>query len=231
MPEFRALIESSFLDWDDKVCAVVYVPRCNLRCPFCHNWMMLEHPEELPPVPEERIIALLEEHGDFLDGLCITGGEPVLYPDLAEFIERVRGKGALVKLDTNGTVPEALDALLSSRSIDYVAMDIKAPLDERYEKAVGCKVDLEKVKESISLIMDKAPDYEFRTTVVPAILAKDDVVSIAKEISGARRYVLQQYVPENAWMPEMRLVKPYPRETVMEMAEIAKNYANEVVVR
>lgn len=231
MTEFRALQESSFVDWDGRVVAVAHVPRCNLRCPFCHNWMMMEHPEHFPVVPEARIIALLEEHEDFLDGLCVTGGEPTLYPDMPEFLERVRRSRAKVKLDTNGTVPSALDSLLSAGLLDYVAMDIKASLDEGHGRAVGREVDIEKIKESISLIMEKAPDYEFRTTVVPALLSEEDIALIAKEISGARRYVLQQYVPENARAPELRHVKPYSRQALHEMADAVRDHVKEVRVR
>jgi len=231
MVEFRILQESSLVDWDGMICAVAWVPRCNLGCSFCQNGKLLLKPDEFPVIAEERILALFAEHGDYLDGLCITGGEPTTYADLPDFLERIKPTCKKIKLDTNGTNPAMLRQIISGKLVDYIAMDIKAPLDERYEKAVGCKIDVENVKESVKLLMQSAPGYEFRTTVVPTLVSKKEIPEMGMAIEGARKWALQQYVPRDAWQPEMRLVKPYQRETVMEMAEIAKGFAKEVVVR
>lgn len=222
---------SSFLDWDGMISAVAWVPRCNLKCSFCQNGKLISKPEEFPVIAEEQIIALFAEHGDYLDGLCVTGGEPTTYSGIPAFLERIKPACKRIKLDTNGTNPAMLREILASKLVDYVAMDVKAPLDERYERAVGCKIDVEKVRESIRLIMKMAPGYEFRTTVVPTLVSKREIPEMGKAIEGAGKWALQQYAPRDAWQPEMRLVKPYQRETVMEMAQIAQGYVKEVVVR
>ena len=226
----RGIIEASFLDWDGKVVMTLYTPKCNFRCPFCHNWELMDNPERYPEKSWDEIGAYLKEHADFLDGVCITGGEPLLEPDIKEWMGKVKAMGKLVKLDTNGSLPEKLAELLDKKLIDYIAMDFKAPLDERYSRAAGIKADIKKIKKSIDIIRKSGIDHEFRTTVVPGIHAKDDVVEIAKFLGGGK-YVLQQFVPFHALDEKLRDVKPYDNETMLDMADACSKFVDNMIVR
>jgi len=231
--KIRGFLETSFLDWDGKVSSVVFLPQCNFACPFCSNWLLVHEPESLPEVKLETIEHFLELRKDFIDGVVITGGEPTCHADLPALTRRFKALGLLVKLDTNGTNPNMLSELLSpnSKLIDYIAMDIKAPLDEKYSLAAGVKVDLAKIKESLKLIMGSGVDYEFRTTVTPNILGKPEIAAIARTIAGAKKYVLQQFVPNHSMVKEMRALDPHPTETLREMAASAKLYVANTIVR
>ncbi len=226
----RGIIEASFLDWDGKVVITLYTPNCNFKCPFCHNWELMANPERYPEKSWEDIEALFNEHGDFLDGACFTGGEPLLEPDIEEWVGKVKAMGKLVKLDTNGTLPGKLKELLDKGLVDYIAMDFKAPLDERYSTAAGAKADIKNIKKSIGMIRKSGIEHEFRTTVVPGIHTKKDLVEIAKFLGGGK-YVLQQFVPYHALDEKLREVKPYDNEAIMEMAEACSKFVEKMVVR
>jgi pyruvate formate lyase activating enzyme len=188
------LLPTTLIEYPGKVAALVYTPGCDFRCPFCHN-AELVLPEKIPSlqlIPETELFYFLRERGNFLDALSITGGEPTLHDDLPRFIERVKQMGLLVKLDTNGVRPDVLEGLLKNRLLDYVAMDIKGPA-ARYSELAGVNVDLDAIERSIRLIIDRAPDYEFRTTVAPT-LATEDIREAIKLINGAKRYFLQRFV-------------------------------------
>jgi len=230
--EIKGMNETSLLDWDGKVVATLFVPKCNFRCPFCHNHELIEHPDKFETIPFDQIKKFIFKNKYFLDGVCITGGEPLVYPDLREFIIKLRELDMMIKLDTNGSCPEIIVELINENIIDYIAMDIKAPLDEKiYETSSGAKVDIDKIKRSIDIIMNSGIDYEFRSTVVPTLLDIDGVVNICKSIKGAKKYVLQQFVPENTLEVELRNVKPYPNDQIKEMVSKCKEYVNKVTVR
>ena len=183
----------SFVDYPGRLAAVLFTPGCNWDCYYCHNRAVLGGPVPAmtPWLDTEVTLAWLEDRRGFLDGVVISGGEPTLQSGLADFIRRIRLKGYLIKLDTNGSRPTVLRDLLDQRLVDYVAMDVKAPL-EKYEAVCGAPVDHGAVHESIDLLLEGRVDYEFRTTVAPQ-LTEADIVAIARRIRGARRYVLQQY--------------------------------------
>jgi pyruvate formate lyase activating enzyme len=227
----RGIIETSFLDWDGRVVMVLYTPRCNLKCPFCHNWELMDNPTRYPEKTWNDIKSLLEEHADFLDGVCVTGGEPLLEPDLEELLQNVKKMGKLVKLDTNGTMPDVLSALIEKGLVDYVAMDVKMPPDKRYSNATGVKTDLKDIKKSIKIIMTSGIDYEFRTTVVPTIHSKEDVVDIAKSINGAKKYVLQQFAPFHARDEKLQELKPYENEVIADIADECSHFVENMAVR
>jgi pyruvate formate lyase activating enzyme len=227
----RGFLETSFLDWDGKVSSLVFLPGCNFKCPYCSNWLLVHEPDSLPEVKLEKIEHFLKERKDFIDGVVITGGEPTIHPWLPELIKRFKALGLLVKLDTNGTNPNHLTTLLANHLVDYIAMDIKAPLNEKYDLACGTKVNLAEIKESIKLIMNSGIDYEFRTTVVPNILGAAEIEEIAKTIAGAKKYVLQQFVPAHSMIKEMQALDPHPTETILALAEIAKKYVPATIVR
>jgi pyruvate formate lyase activating enzyme len=230
--DIKGFIETSFLDWDGKIVSVIFLPECNFRCAFCHNMDLVTNPEKFKSIPVDGVLEYLEEHKDFIDGVCITGGEPPLQKNtgLTEFMKKLKDRGFLVKLDTNGTDPEYLKKLIKDKLVDFIAMDIKAPLD-KYEQIIGVKADMAKIKESISLLMNGKLDHEFRTTIVPTIIGQNEVEEIAKTIKGAKKYVLQQFKPENCKDIDLAKMKPVDNETAMKMVETAKKYINNVSYR
>jgi pyruvate formate lyase activating enzyme len=202
--DVAAFVPLSLSDHEGHVAAVVFVPGCNFRCPFCHNpdLVLPERAAGRLRVPVDEVLDELRDRRDFLDSVVVSGGEPTLQPDLQEFLAAVRAMGLGVKLDTNGSRPDVLRDLFERKLVDYVAMDIKAP-SARYSEFAGVPVDLVRIEESIRLIRSSAPDYEFRTTVAPG-LAAEDLRTIADWILGAKRYVLQPFrVP-----PEKGLLDP-----------------------
>lgn len=231
--EIRGLIETSFLDWDGKIVATIYVPRCNFRCPFCHNSGLIENPEQYEVFSLDKITDLLLKHKDFLDGVCLTGGEPCLHSNrgLFGFIQHIRDLGFQVKFDSNGTDPETLKKLIEQELINHIAMDIKGPMDERYDKLSGVKTDLSRIKESIKIIMAGGISYEFRTTVVASLLDVNDIKDIARHIKGAQKFVLQQFAPAHTWDEKLRSVKAYEREKLEEMVAVAKPYVPNTLIR
>ncbi|MCD6461759.1 MAG: anaerobic ribonucleoside-triphosphate reductase activating protein [Thermoplasmata archaeon] len=231
LPPVKGFIKTSLLDWDGHIVSTIYLPGCNFRCPFCHNSALVLSPGDMETIPWSEVSAYLMENGDFLDGVCVTGGEPTLHPTLPRLLRTIKDMGLMVKFDTNGTNPDKLKELMEEGLLDYIAMDIKAPLDERYMKAVGLSTDLEKIEESIRIIMEGNVDYEFRTTVVPGITGPREIEDIARHIEGARRYALQQFVPRNTMDPAMMDVAPYTPEEVRDMARTAGEYVREVRVR
>jgi len=230
--EIKGMIESSFLDWDGKIVSTLYVPHCNFRCPFCHNWELVTHPEKFDAKPFDEIKAFLTENRNFIDGICLTGGEPALYSDLIEYSKKIKDLGMMVKLDTNGSVPKMIEKVFDQDLINYIAMDIKAPLEQMaYNKLAGVKVNLENIEKTIKLIMNSGVDYEFRTTVVPTWLTNDDILDIAKSIEGAKKYVLQQFVPEHAFSEDLRSFKPYGKEKIDAMIEVGNKYVEKMIAR
>lgn len=185
--------KTTLLDFPGYVASTVFCGGCNFRCPYCHNGDLVLHPGEVPLIPEEEIFEHLKKRREILDGVCITGGEPTLQPDLEEFICKVRALGLKVKLDTNGYCPEILMDLCKKHLVDYVAMDIKgAP--KQYEEITGVKPwDFNRIQASIYFLMSGDTPYEFRTTVVKELHCVDDMRRISQWISGARAYYLQNY--------------------------------------
>lgn len=197
----------TLIDYPGKVATTVFTVGCNFRCPFCHNPDLVIPERELVkqfrPV-EKEFFAFLGKRKGKLDGVCVTGGEPTLYPDLPAFIRRVKKMGFLVKLDSNGTNPEMLRELFREQLVDFVAMDIKNR-KEKYAETTGTEsVDMEKIHESVKLIMESGIPYEFRTTVVPGLHEESDFDAIAKWISGAPAYYLQPFRERTILNPSLR---------------------------
>lgn len=227
----KKMIETSFLDWDGKIVTTLYVPNCNYRCPYCHNWPLFQNPDEFDDVPLEKIKEYLEAHRDFIDGICLTGGEPSIYKTLPEFLKMIKEMGFKIKLDTNGSDPELLRRVIDENLVDYVAMDVKTSLDEKYDKATGVNTNLDNVKKSISILMNSNIGYEFRTTVVPTIVEVEDVVKISRFIEGAKKYVLQQFVGPGSYMEEIANIEPFERPVFNEMVMEASPFVDEVLLR
>ena len=194
--DVKGFVDLSFVDWDGKVSSVLFLPSCNFRCPFCHNVNLVLNPEQIDTIPFDYLTEQLKNQKGWTDGVCITGGEPTLHPDLPELCSKLKKMGFLVKLDTNGTNPVMLKELLEQKLLDYVAMDVKAPLTvEKYSIATGvnAKSLLETVKQSIKLLMRSDIGYEFRTTVVPTVHNLDDIKQICHSLKGCKKYVLQKF--------------------------------------
>ncbi|MBQ7402653.1 MAG: anaerobic ribonucleoside-triphosphate reductase activating protein [Lentisphaeria bacterium] len=182
----------TLLDYPEKVACTVFCSGCNFRCPFCHNPALATGNESILDYSFSDIISFLESRNKKLDGICITGGEPLLYEETIELAERAKFMGFLVKIDTNGSNPERLRTVIEKRIADYIAMDIKnAPV--KYEMTSGSKM-LEQVKESVSYLLQDKVDYEFRTTVTGNLHTAADFEKIGKWIAGAKRYFLQKFV-------------------------------------
>ena len=184
----------TMLDFPGKVACTVFTGGCNFRCPFCHNALLVTEIDNENTFDEDEIIAYLHKRKGIIDGVCITGGEPLLQKDISEFLRKVKATGMPVKLDTNGSYPEKLRELVSEGLIDYVAMDIKNSKD-KYPITVDIDdYEIRKVDESIRFLMSDAVDYEFRTTVVKEFHTAEDIVAITEWIKGAKRYFLQGFV-------------------------------------
>jgi pyruvate formate lyase activating enzyme len=184
---------TTLIDYPGRVAATLFASGCNFRCPYCQNPELVD-PDRFPPLPtlaEEAVLIELEERLGFLEGVVLTGGEPTLQEGLVRFVERLREMGYLVKLDTNGSRPEVVSALVEGGRIDYVAVDVKAPPD-RYAEFAGVDAALAEVERTIAILKGGRVDYEFRTTVAPGLTGAD-VEAIAAWIRPSRRYVLQLF--------------------------------------
>ena len=184
------LMKMTLLDFPGRVACTVFTVGCNMRCPFCHNASLVVHPEEL--LDDEEFFAFLKKRQGMLDGVCITGGEPLLHLDLPYFLSRIRALGYETKLDTNGTYPKALREIVEAGLLDYVAMDIKSPLS-KYGAVSGLGRIPEGIEESVSYLLSGAVPYEFRTTVVDELHEPCDFAAIGEWIRGAERYYLQTF--------------------------------------
>lgn len=190
------LVKTTLIDYPKKIACIVFTQGCNFRCSFCHNPSLIpikrEENAQTEEVTEESFFEFLNTRKGKLDGVSITGGEPTLQQDLQNFMKKIKDMGFLVKLDSNGSNPQILKEIIEKGLVDYIAMDIKHTR-EKYPLAMGRKLPIERIEESVELIMNSGIDYEFRTTVVPTIHAEEDFVEIAKWIKGAKNYYLQEY--------------------------------------
>lgn len=200
----------SLLDFPGKIAATVFLPGCNMRCPFCHNAPLVLPEQRLDPgLSEQELLDFLQTRRGKLDGVCITGGEPTLHRDLPELLRAVKAMGFAVKLDTNGTNPGMLSELLREGLLDYVAMDIKNS-PEKYSLTCGGE-HLAEVKKSAALLMESGTDYEFRTTVTKQLHTPEDIEAIGKWLAGAKGYYIQQFVDSGHLIAE-GLSAPSPAE-------------------
>ena len=213
----KGLQKTTLLDFPQKLACTVFTGGCNFRCPFCHNASLVLHAGEVEEISEEDFFSYISKRKKMLDGVCITGGEPLLCPDIEEFIKKIKDEGLLVKLDTNGTFSKKLEYLLDSGLVDYVAMDVKNS-KEKYAVTAGVKEFPAEVEESINIIMNKAPDYEFRTTIVKELHTQQDILMIAEWIQNAKKYYLQSYVDSGDTIDI-----GYSAYTAKEMLEILEN--------
>lgn len=190
----HGLQKMTTLDFPGKIAATVFTAGCDLRCPFCHNARLVTHIESADRIDPEETLKYFEKRKKMLDGVCVTGGEPLMQKDIADYLYNIKELGLSVKIDTNGGYPEALENLIDRGLVDYVAMDIKnSPL--RYEATVGTNnFSIEKIEQSKNILLSGRVDYEFRTTVVKELHTKESLLAAAQWISGAKVWYLQSFV-------------------------------------
>lgn len=182
----------SMIDFNDKLCAVIFTQGCNLRCPYCHNPDLVPMLTQIPLVPSGEILDFMSERVGKLDALVITGGEPLLQKNLIPFLRAIKDLGYLIKLDTNGLLDQTLDKVIRSGLVDYIAMDIKASL-ANYEQVCKVKIAQSNIQKSIELIKTSGIDHEFRTTVVEGLVSEEDIYAIAHEFIGESNYFIQNF--------------------------------------
>ncbi len=226
---FGGLEKITLVDYPGKVACVVYTIGCNFHCPYCHNPELVDETVETH-ITEDEFFAFLDSRKKVLDGVVITGGEPTIHDDLPRVIKKIKDKGFLVKLDSNGTRPDMLRFLMGDGLIDYIAMDIKSPFD-MYEQTVARPVNVDAIKESVKLLMGSSVEYEFRTTVVKGILSKEDILQIGKEIRGAKRYFLQKFIPIKILNSQLKRRVSYSDDELAEFQTILNNYVEYCAIR
>ena len=215
MSEIKGFLETSFLDWPEKLCSVIFLPHCNFHCPYCHNHPLVFHPERYPTIPFEDILERLQSFRDWIDGVCITGGEPTLYVDLPLIIREIKRSGFLVKLDTNGSNPQVLEDLSRAEEIDFVSMDVKAPLNSfSYQRSIGRSFDLNLILRSIEILKKGKVEYQFRMTVVPGLHTEEDIKTLGDQLRVGQRFVLQNFNPENPLDPSLKTTLPYDQKVL-----------------
>jgi pyruvate formate lyase activating enzyme len=223
--KFSGIQKTSLLDFPNRVASVLFTPGCNLRCPFCHNWRIVVDPKP-PFLNEEATLKILEERKRFVDAVVVTGGEPTIHKELPRFLKKLKDRGFLVKLDTNGFNSQMLEECL--QYVDYVALDVKTSL-EKYER-LGAK-DTAELLRTIEILKTGKVEYEFRTTVVPSFVDDEDVAKIGELVKGARAFVFQQFVPDDTMDKSFATVKPYSREKIASFAENIKEFAENTMLR
>jgi pyruvate formate lyase activating enzyme len=220
----------SLIDYPGLISAIVFLQGCNFRCPYCHNPELVDKKLFRPCLDEKEILTFIKTRKRKLDAITITGGEPTLQKELISFIRKVKKIGFAVKLDTNGSQPQLIAKILHEKLIDFIAMDIKAPV-RKYRDIVKAPIDVEKIRECINIILQSKIPYEFRTTIVKSMLSENDILEIADDIAGAKRYVLQKFVPgetlEKTYFPE----KPYTSEELEEIKKRLEKQISSVIVR
>ncbi len=222
------LQKMTLLDFPGHVACTVFTGGCNFRCPFCHNASLVENVTQNDKIEVDEIYKFLKKRVGLLDGVAITGGEPTLQADIADFLGNIRDMGYKIKLDTNGYKPEKLKELVNAGLVDYVAMDIKN-CKEKYSQTAGVDIDISKIEESVEFLMNCGIDYEFRTTVIKEFHTMEDVKEISKWIAGAKKYALQNFEDSGELIGEN--MSSVGENTLRQMSICAKVHITDVEIR
>jgi pyruvate formate lyase activating enzyme len=225
--EIKGIEKFSSRDFPGHISSTVFLGGCTFRCPYCHNSELVLRPETIPTMPVDFFLSYLDGRKGWLEAVCITGGEPLLHEEVEDLVRVVRERGLLVKLDTNGSFPERLEGLLAAGLLDWVAMDVKAPL-ERYREVTRSNVDVESIVRSADILRNSGIRHTFRTTVVPGLVGKEDVVKIGEWLNGAANYYIQQFVPQTTIDPAFLEVKPFSRAELEDIVAAALPYFRDV---
>ncbi len=227
MVEIKGLEKFAPLDNPGYISSTIFVGDCNFRCPFCHNADLVLKPQSLPSFPLDYFLSYLDSRKNWLEAICISGGEPLLHNDLDVLLQVIKDRGLLVKIDTNGAFPDRLEALIKAELLDNIAMDIKAPLD-KYEKVTAVSVNIDNLKRSIQIVRNSNLDYIFRTTAVPGFIDGDDIEKIGLFLKGSKNFQIQQFKPVNTLDKSLEKTKPYRREDLQDFADRAGPYFEKV---
>ncbi|MEI7792266.1 MAG: anaerobic ribonucleoside-triphosphate reductase activating protein [Candidatus Berkelbacteria bacterium] len=219
----------TLVDFPGHVAATIFTRGCSFRCPFCHNPELVLPEKYSALLDEQQVFDFLETRYGKLTGICITGGEPLMQPDIDTFISHLKALSFDVKLDTNGSYPDMLEKIIKDGDVDYIAMDIKASPD-KYATAAGTKIKIADVKKSIKLVMESGIDYEFRTTVCKPIHEVADFEELGKMIKGAKRYFLQNFV-QSKHVNSTKEYLPLSKDDLLEAKKIMEGYVGEVGIR
>jgi pyruvate formate lyase activating enzyme len=223
--EFGGLQKVSLIDFPDRIATVLFTSGCNLRCQFCHNWRLVLEPKN-SFLSEKTVFQILESRKKYVDAVVVTGGEPLMHSDIPQFLKKLKEREFLIKLDTNGFFPDVLEKSLPY--LDYVAMDVKTSA-EKYV-LLGAN-DISNYSRAIEMLKQGSVDYEFRTTVVPSFVNKEDIPKIGELIKGAKRFAFQQFVPGDTLDKAFNAVKPYSPEVIAHFADVMKKYVDEMILR
>lgn len=227
--QFSGFQKLTLLDFPGHVACTLFTAGCNFRCPFCHNAALVTHIDNSHYFSEEEILTYLKKRAGIMDGVCITGGEPLMHKDLPEFIAKVKALGYKVKIDTNGSYPERLAELIDSGNIDYVAMDIKNSKEKYFETAVCAEQDFEGVLKSVELLKQGKINFEFRTTVVKEYHTVEDIKQISEWIAPVNKYFLQNFTDSGDLIKNN--LSAHSRETLEFMRSAAKEAIPNVEIR
>ena len=219
----------SLLDYPNKLCAIIWTTGCNLKCPYCYNKELFS--KNIKLIEEEEVIKFLKNRIGKLDALSISGGEPLLQKNIVNFLKKIKELNYEIKIDTNGTFPKELKNIIDKNLIDYISMDIKAP-KKKYNVLCGKKVNINNIQKSIDIIFNSSIEYEFKTTIIPNLLDKNDLINIAKWIKGADKFYLQQFKNEVSLLSkEYEMKKPYSIEYLNEIHKEIKQYFKKCLIR
>ena len=219
----------TLLDFPGVVACTLFTSGCNFRCPFCHNASLVTHIDNSIRYSEEEVLEYLEKRKGVLDGVCITGGEPLLQGDIAEFLGKIKEMGYLIKFDTNGSFPEKLASLVEMGLVDYVAMDIKNSKEKYAETTGKADLDISAIEKSVSFLMSGKVDYEFRTTVVKELHSEEDIENIALWLKGAKKYFLQNFVDSGDLISEN--LSAVDSTVLCKMQQIARQFIVNTEIR
>lgn len=228
--QIAGLQKTSLVDYPAKIASVIFTLGCNFRCPYCHNPNLIAAVSSDNLFDETVVFDFLKQRQGKIDAIVVSGGEPTLQKDLITFFMKVKELGFLTKLDTNGSNPDILLNLVNSNLVDYIAMDIKSPL-EKYSNVVGRNVDILKIQESIDILMQCGVDYEFRTTIVKSQLTTKDFEKIGCLLSGAKRYYLQKFVNKTTLDFDFKCEQTYNDEEFKIIKDVLLKYMSQVYVR
>jgi len=226
----KGIQKTSLIDFPKRIACTIFLGGCNFACGYCYNSDLVQRPATLPSIKEDAFFEFLEKRKKYLEGVCITGGEPTLHPGLIELCRKIKELGYLIKLDTNGTNPKVVKELIDKRLVDYIAMDIKAS-PNNYRAVINSKTNMDNIKESVKLIMGTY-EYEFRTTVLTNVHTKEEFKLIGEWLRGAKAYYLQQFrAMETAIDKKYSSAKSYSIEELEEFKVILKEYIDKVELR
>lgn len=221
--------KTTLLDYPQHLASTIFIGGCNFRCPFCHNASLVTNVSSQPTIAKEDVMQTLKDRKNFLEGVCITGGEPTIYPELPNFIKEIKALGLKVKLDTNGTNPNMIKYLVDKKLIDYIAMDLKNSKQKYYFSAGVPSLKLDDILKTVDYLMADPIEYEFRTTIVKEHHTAADIISMGEWIKGAKLYFLQSYKDSGDVIQTG--LSPHNNETLHEFIGLLKPYVPSAKLR